>query len=100
MRFRAFPISVVVDGVVREPAMLWATDEATQVYVERGDPIATFAGCVSRSRAHDEFLEGTERKAKFVIALTDDTTLLIGNTPGCGCSHPLKSWVPPPKVDA
>lgn len=100
MRFKAFPVSVVVEGEVREPALIWATDEATDIYVSGPNRevirIATFAGATAKVRAHGEFLEGEpRRRVMFVVELADGSRLLAGKSPGCGCGNPLKSWSPP-----
>lgn len=99
MRYRAFPVSVVVDGTLHSPALLWATDEATEVYTGVDELVATLPPCEARTRAKGETLEGTDKRAKFRAEFADGTSLLVGFASGCGCGHPLKSWSPP-KVEA
>lgn len=99
MRFRAFPVSVVVDGVLHSPALLWATDEATEIYTGVDELVATLPPTDARTRANGEVLEGTDKRAKFRAQFVDGTSLLVGFAQGCGCGHPLKSWTPP-KVQA
>lgn len=106
MRFRAFPVSVLIDGALVEPALLWATEERTEIWVageHRDHPrlAATFAPVAERTRAKGPvMLDGTQRKARWIAELTDGTQLPIGQAPGCGCGHPLKSWSPPAEVSA
>lgn len=105
MRFRAFPVSVVVDGTLHEPALLWATDDRTEVWVageERSTPrlVATFAPVQERQRAKGFLLGDTGRKVRYVLGLVDGNELAIGQAPGCGCGHPLKSWSPPVEASA
>lgn len=103
MRFRAFPVSLLLDGVLTEPALLWATDETTEVYVS-GDTVprlaATFASVTARTRSKGRFLDGTQRKVRWIAELADGTELEVGQAPGCGCGHPLKSWTPPATAEA
>lgn len=99
MKFKAFPVAVVVDDVVHEPALLWATAGRTEVWVTGPNSrtpvlLATYAETVNRGRVVGEFLPGTERKAKFAAELADGTRLLVAQAPGCGCGHPLKSFRP------
>lgn len=107
MRFRAFPVAVVIDGALHEPALVWATDDRTEVWVSgatRGEPrlVATLAPVTDRARAKGRFLETPKgaRKVRYVAELGDGTELEIGQAPGCGCGHPLKSWSPPVEASA
>lgn len=106
MRFRAFPVAIVIDGTLHEPALLWATEDRTEVWTA-GDSrdrtlVATLAPVTERTRSKGQFLETDKgnRKVRYVAQLADGTEMLIGQAPGCGCGHPLKSWSPPVEASA
>lgn len=107
VRFRAFPVSVVVDGALVEPALLWATDDHVEVWAAgetRDAPrlVASYPGALAKVRAAGQWVgtEDNRRRALFAVELADGSRLLAGKSVPCGCGNPLKSWVPPARQDA
>ena len=102
VRYRAFPVAVEIDGTLHSPALVFATDAATEVYVSGENRIprlvASYPPTVERQRAKGAFVGG--RKVRFVAAFDDGTSLAVAQAAGCGCGHPLRSWSPPAEVSA
>ena len=105
MRFKAVPVSVIVDGTLHEPALVWATDDVTEVWVwPRSEPqrIAVYPGATARTRSKEMLTggDGTARRAMFTVELVGGDSFLVGKSKPCACGHPLKHFVPPQEVSA
>lgn len=90
-----FPVDVVgPDGVEHKICRVVASGSGTVVWewsaTERaGVPIF-------QSPQRPLIVNDQARIREYVLALDDDTTLdLFADRTNCGCSHPMKRWVPP-----